>query len=99
MTTFSLSDISITSLLYILLTILILIAIVFLLISCSQINKALHLPDENPLQKTVETIVDDVVIHETGINPHLDLTPGAAQQPAVKADSNDPNQPPSNNQK
>lgn len=43
--------------------------------ACSRLNDRLGLPDDNPIEESIEESLDSLVENKLGYNPNIDLTP------------------------
>ncbi len=60
--------------------VLLFLALVMGLCSCSYINSKIGLQDDNLGEEAVEEVVDAVIEHETGIDMQIDLTPDSPEE-------------------
>lgn len=58
--------------------IVIIAGLMFLIVSCAYLNQEAGLPNDNPIEQSVEAVIDAAMLYETGVNPEIDLTPEVA---------------------
>lgn len=58
------------------LTMVLVVTILTYCSACSRLNDRLGLPDDNPVEESIEESLDSLVENKLGYDPNIDLTPG-----------------------